>query len=168
VTGVQTCALPISRGCRVLRAIHGGLRLTVGDWIFLDCAGDRGQPRHYGNRGQPWRDGVGNIQGRCAGRDFANRSVGQMYGNCRLAHGGWVSCDSSPAEKRPVKQQNSCRGRFASRRSGSLGSVHTTGVDGVASENPARRSRGPRGQVFVAGVGSRARRLWRVHRRGRE
>ena len=35
-----------------------------------------------------------------------------------------------------------------------LGPVNTTGADGVASENPARRSR--------------ARRLWRVHRRGRE
>ena len=35
-----------------------------------------------------------------------------------------------------------------------LGPVHTPGVDGVASENRARQIR--------------ARRLWRVHRRGRE
>ena len=35
-----------------------------------------------------------------------------------------------------------------------LGPVNTTGAGGVASGNPARRSR--------------ARRLWRVHRRGRE
>ena len=77
-----------ARSGRVLGGIHGGFRLAVEGWIFLDDTGDWSQPRNNSGRGQPRRDGVGNLQRRCAGRHFANRSVGQVYGNCLLAHGG--------------------------------------------------------------------------------
>jgi hypothetical protein len=49
-----------------------------------------------------------------------------------------------------------------------LGLVNTTGVDVVASENPARPGAPADRSSFVGWRRSRVRRLWRVHRRGRE
>ena len=76
-----------ARGGGVFRGVHGGLGLSLGGVAGLvGGAVDGGEPGDNGSGGEARRDGVGDVERRCAGRHFANGPVGQMYGDVLIAH----------------------------------------------------------------------------------
>ena len=75
----------------VFRGVHRGFRLAVGrlavaGGALVGVSGDRRNARGDTGRGEARRDGVGDIERRCAGRHFADGPVGQVYGDRVRAH----------------------------------------------------------------------------------